>query len=599
MEASEHLQTLIRLLPHKPGVYQYFDADGNLLYVGKAKSLKNRVSSYFSKQKYENGKTLLLVRKIADLKTIVVETEMDALLLENSLIKKFKPRYNINLKDDKSYPSIVIKNEPFPRIFPTRQIIRDGSEYFGPYSSVKTMHAVLDLVKKLYPIRTCSLPLQPKSIEAGKFKVCLEYHLGNCLGPCEGKQTLGQYDFNVDQIRKIIRGDYGRVLRDFKSQLKEEVDALNFEKAQMLKERIEALELFQAKSTIVNPSIDQVDVFSIVSDASAGFVNYLRISNGTIVQGYTMELRKRMEESDQELLEFAVVEIRARFASTSDEVFVPIELDIEIPGVKFHIPQKGDKKKLLELSHRNAVQAMLDAHKQQEFTDPERHTNRILSTIQSDLHLNDLPVHMECFDNSNIQGTHPVSACVVFKNGKPSKSDYRKFNIRGVEGPNDFDTMKEVLTRRYSRVMEEGQPLPQLIVIDGGKGQLSAAVETLNALGLRGKVAVIGIAKRLEEIYFPGDSLPVYLDKRSETLRIIQHMRDEAHRFGISHHRDRRSKDALRSELTEIPGVGMHTTQTLLRHFKTVGKVKEATEEQLREVINARLAGIVWRHFHS
>lgn len=599
MEASEHLQTLIRLLPHKPGVYQYFDADGNLLYVGKAKSLKNRVSSYFSKQKYENGKTLLLVRKIADLKTIVVETEMDALLLENSLIKKFKPRYNINLKDDKSYPSIVIKNEPFPRIFPTRQIIRDGSEYFGPYSSVKTMHAVLDLVKKLYPIRTCSLPLQPKSIEAGKFKVCLEYHLGNCLGPCEGKQTLGQYDFNVDQIRKIIRGDYGRVLRDFKSQLKEEVDALNFEKAQMLKERIEALELFQAKSTIVNPSIDQVDVFSIVSDASAGFVNYLRISNGTIVQGYTMELRKRMEESDQELLEFAVVEIRARFASTSDEVFVPIELDIEIPGVKFHIPQKGDKKKLLELSHRNAVQAMLDAHKQQEFTDPERHTNRILSTIQSDLHLNDLPVHMECFDNSNIQGTHPVSACVVFKNGKPSKSDYRKFNIRGVEGPNDFDTMKEVLTRRYSRVMEEGQPLPQLIVIDGGKGQLSAAVETLNALGLRGKVAVIGIAKRLEEIYFPGDSLPVYLDKRSETLRIIQHMRDEAHRFGISHHRDRRSKNALRSELTEIPGVGMHTTQTLLRHFKTVGKVKEATEEQLREVINARLAGIVWRHFHS
>ncbi|MFN8699730.1 MAG: excinuclease ABC subunit UvrC [Flavobacteriales bacterium] len=598
MEASEHLQTLIRLLPHKPGVYQYFDADGNLLYVGKAKSLKNRVSSYFSKQKYENGKTLLLVRKIADLKTIVVETEMDALLLENSLIKKFKPRYNINLKDDKSYPSIVIKNEPFPRIFPTRQIIRDGSEYFGPYSSVKTMHAVLDLVKKLYPIRTCSLPLQPKSIEAGKFKVCLEYHLGNCLGPCEGKQTLGQYDFNVDQIRKIIRGDYGRVLRDFKSQLKEEVDALNFEKAQMLKERIEALELFQAKSTIVNPSIDQVDVFSIVSDASAGFVNYLRISNGTIVQGYTMELRKRMEESDQELLEFAVVEIRARFASTSDEVFVPIELDIEIPGVKFHIPQKGDKKKLLELSHRNAVQAMLDAHKQQEFTDPERHTNRILSTIQSDLHLNDLPVHMECFDNSNIQGTHPVSACVVFKNGKPSKSDYRKFNIRGVEGPNDFDTMKEVLTRRYSRVMEEGQPLPQLIVIDGGKGQLSAAVETLNALGLRGKVAVIGIAKRLEEIYFPGDSLPVYLDKRSETLRIIQHMRDEAHRFGISHHRDRRSKDALRSELTEIPGVGMHTTQTLLRHFKTVGKVKEASEAQLGEVINARLAGIVWKHFH-
>jgi excinuclease ABC subunit C len=599
VEASDHLQSIIRMLPHKPGVYQYYDAEGNLLYVGKAKSLRNRVGSYFSKQKYESGKTLLLVRKIADIKTIVVETEMDALLLENSLIKKYKPRYNINLKDDKTYPSIVIKKEPFPRIFPTRQIIRDGSEYHGPYSSVKTMHAVLDLVKKLYPIRTCSLPLQPASIAAGKFKVCLEYHLGNCLGPCEGKQTKKAYDDHVDQIRRIIRGDYGDVLREFRSQLREAAEALRFEEAHMLKEKIENLEQFQARSTIVNPSIDRVDVFTIVSDSSSGFVNYLRIHNGTIVQGYTMELRKRMDESDQELLAFAVVELRGRFESDSTEVFVPFEPEITLPGVRFHVPQKGDKKKLLELSHRNAVQALLDAQKQAEFTDPERHTRRILETIQRDLHLLDLPAHMECFDNSNIQGTHPVSACVVFRNGKPSKADYRKFNIRGVEGPNDFDTMKEVITRRYTRMVEEGQTLPQLVIVDGGKGQLSAAVEALEGLGLRGKMAVIGIAKRLEEIYFPGDSLPLYLDKRSETLRIIQHMRDEAHRFGISHHRDRRSKDALRSELTDIPGVGMQTTQTLIRHFRTIGKVKEASLSELGEVIPKRLAAIVYRHFHG
>lgn len=599
MEASEHLQSIIRNLPHKPGVYQYFDAAGALIYVGKAKSLKNRVSSYFNKQKYESGKTQLLVRKIADIRTIVVDTEMDALLLENSLIKKFKPRYNINLKDDKTYPSIVIRNEPFPRIFPTRQIIRDGSEYHGPYTSVKTMHAVLDLVRKLYPIRSCSLPMNENSIAAGKFKVCLEYHLGNCLGPCEGKQTLAEYDGNVDQIRRIVKGDYADILREFRAQMKNAAAGMRFEEAQVLKEKIETLEQFQAKSTIVNPSIDQVDVFSIASDATAGFVNYLRISNGTIVQGYTMELRKKMDESDADLLEFAIVEIRERFASTSKDIYVPMEPAIEWPGVRFHVPQKGDKKKILDLSRRNAVHAMLDAQKQQEFVDPERHVKRIMDTIRTDLHLLEDPVHMECFDNSNIQGTHPVSACVVFRNGKPCKSDYRKFNIRGVEGPNDFDTMKEVLIRRYTRMMEEGHSLPQLIVVDGGKGQLSAAVEALDQLGLRGKVAIIGIAKRLEEIYFPEDSLPMYLDKRSETLRIIQHMRDEAHRFGISHHRDRRSKDALRSELTDIPGVGMHTAQTLIRHFKTVGKVKEASLTELEKAVNKKIAAVIWNYFQK
>jgi len=598
VEASAHLQSIIRLLPHKPGIYQYYDKDNILIYVGKAKSLKNRVSSYFSKQKYESGKTLILVKKIADIKTIEVETEMDALLLENSLIKKYKPRYNINLKDDKTYPSIVIKKEAFPRIFPTRQVIRDGSEYHGPYTSVKTMHSMLELMKKLYPIRTCSLPLTPPSIAAGKFKICLEYHLGNCLGPCEGRQSLENYDHNVDQIRRILRGDFAETLREFKMELKRCVDQLKFEEAQKFKEKIETLELFQARSTIVNSSIHNVDVFTIVSDSSAGFVNYLRMNNGVIVQGYGMELRKRMEESDEELLQFAIIEIRERFQSSSTEIYVPFEVEMDIPGVKFNVPKIGDKKRLLDLSQRNAMSNMLDAQKQQEFVDPERHTNRILETIKSDLRLQDLPVHMECFDNSNIQGTHPVSACVVFRNAKPCKADYRKFNVRGVEGPNDFDTMKEVIERRYTRLLEEGQPLPQLIIVDGGKGQLSAAVETLEKLGLRGKVAIIGIAKRLEEIYFPGDTLPLYLDKRSESLKIIQQMRDEAHRFGISHHRDRRSKDALRSELTDIPGVGFRTTQALIFHFKTVGKVKDAPLEELEKVINKRLAQKVWTYFH-
>ena len=596
MEPREHIQSILKVLPTKPGVYQYFDQEGQIIYVGKAKSLKNRVSSYFVK-KHDSSKTTALVRKIADIKYIVVESEMDALLLEISLIKKHKPRYNIMWKDDKSYPSIVIKREPFPRIFATRQVIKDGSEYHGPYASAKVMHTVLELVRKLYPIRSCSLPLSKQNIEAGKFKICLEYHLGNCLGPCEGKQSLQSYDHNVENIRKIIKGNFSEAIRELKIMMNDSAVHYRFEEAHILKEKIETLENFQARSTIVNPTIHDVDVFTIASDSQAAYVNFMKINNGVIVQGYTAEVKKRMEETDKEVLEVAIIEIRDRLQSNSREICVPIEVDIQLPNTIVSIPQRGDKKKLLDLSQRNSTHYMLDMQKQQEIVDPERHTNRILDRMKQDLHLKDLPIHIECFDNSNIQGTNPVSACVVFKNAKPSKADYRKFNVKTVEGPNDFDTMKEAVHRRYSRLLEEGEPLPQLIIIDGGKGQLGAALESLGLLGLRGKIAVIGIAKRLEEIYFPGDSLPIYLDKRSESLKLIQQLRDEAHRFGLSHHRDRRSKEALRSELTEIPGVGFRTTQQLLFHFKTVRAVKDATIGELEEVVNKKMARLVFDYF--
>ncbi|MFN5620592.1 MAG: excinuclease ABC subunit UvrC, partial [Flavobacteriales bacterium] len=445
MPAPEHIEHLVRLLPSQPGVYQYYDEKGDLLYVGKAKNLKNRVSSYFNKNQYENGKTMVLVRKIADIKTIVVETELDALLLENSLIKKYKPRYNIMLKDDKTYSSIVIKKEDFPRVFPTRQVIRNGSEYFGPYPSGRTMHAVLDLIKKLYPLRTCNLALTPANIKAGKFKVCLEYHLGTCKGPCEGKQAMDDYDRGVEAIRKILKGNYADLVRDLKQLMQEFAARYEFELAQEVKEKMEVLEGFQAKSTIVHPSIHDVDVFSIASDPQAGYVNFMKVSNGVIVQSYTTEIKKRMDESDAELLEFAIIDIREKFQSQSKTIFLPFSLELEWPGVELHVPQRGDKRKLVELSERNSTHYMLDAQKQAEMVDPERHVNRVLETMQKDLHLKEMPRHIECFDNSNIQGTNPVSACVVFKNAKPSKADYRIFHPKTVEGPNDFDTMKEVV----------------------------------------------------------------------------------------------------------------------------------------------------------
>lgn len=599
MKTNAHIENILKTLPDKPGVYQYYDEQGLLLYIGKAKVLKNRVSSYFSKIKFENAKTFQLVKRIADIKFIIVATESDALLLENSLIKKFKPKYNIALKDDRTYPSIVIKNEKFPRVFATRKILKDGSTYLGPFTSVKAMHQVLELAKTLYPIRTCNLPLSQENIEKGKFRVCLEYHIGNCLGPCDARQSELEYDQHIFQIKRIIRGYYGDVLRDLKQDMLQKATALEFEAAQKVKEKIDALESFQTKNTIVHPSISHIDVFTMVSDDNSSFVNYLQIMNGTIAIGYNMELKKRMDETDEEVLTFAVTHIREKFKSKSFEVLVPFDIDWPWEKVKLTVPLRGDKKKLLELSERNAKQSLLQSHKQIELTDPARHTERILSTLQKDLHLKDLPRHIECFDNSNIQGTNPVSACVVFKEAKSSKKDYRIFNVKTVQGPDDFATMREAIFRRYHRVMEENEPMPQLIIIDGGKGQLSAAMESLATLNLVGKVAVIGIAKKLEEIYFPGDSDPLYLDKRSESLKLIQQLRDEAHRFGLSKHRNRRSKEALQTELTQIPGLGIKSAQKLLIQFGSVDNIKAQSVESLTSCVSAPVAKKIHGYFHA
>jgi excinuclease ABC subunit C len=594
---SEHIRTILKTLPHQPGVYQYFDEGGTIIYVGKAKNLKNRVSSYFNKTKHESGKTHLLVRKVVDIKTIVVDSEHDALFLENSLIKKHQPKYNVLLKDDKTYPWICIKNERFPRVFSTRKLIRDGSQYFGPYSSVRMMNTLLELVRQLYPLRTCNYNLSEENIASEKFKVCLEYHIGNCLGPCAGHQTVVDYDPNIKAIKEILKGNVHSVIKHLKGLMQGYAAALKFEDAQLAKERVELLEHFQASSTVVSPSIHNVDVMTIVSDKEAGYINYLKVINGAIIQGHTIELKKRLDEDDAALLELGIAELLQRFKSTAKEILVPFVPELEWEEIKFHVPQRGDKRKLLELSERNAMHVMREKHKQEKFTDPDRHTNRILETIQKDLRLSELPVHIECFDNSNIQGTNPVSACVVFKDAKPSKKDYRHFNIKTVVGPDDFASMEEAVFRRYRRLLEEEQPLPQLIVIDGGKGQLSSSVTALERLGLRGKIAIVGIAKRLEEIYFPGDSIPIYIDKRSESLKVIQHLRNEAHRFGITHHRNRRSKGALQSQLTEIPGVGEKTMQKLMTHFRSVKRMSEATEEQLAAVVNKKQTAAILAHF--
>lgn len=597
MKTTAHIEQILKTLPDKPGVYQYYDELGNLLYIGKAKVLKNRVSSYFGKIKFDSAKTFQLVKRIADIKYIVVATESDALLLENSLIKQYKPKYNIALKDDRTYPSIVIKNERFPRVFPTRKIIKDGSLYLGPFTSVKAMHQVLDLAKTLYPVRTCTLPLTPENIEKGKFRVCLEYHIGNCKGPCDAKQSEEEYNQHIQNIKRIVKGYYGDVLRELKQEMKIQAQALNFEEAHKIKEKIDALETFQAKNTIVHPSISNIDVFSIVSDEQNAFVNYLQIMNGSISIGYNLELKKRMDETDEDILQFAVIEIREKFQSKAKEILTPLAIDWPWEDSKIIVPQRGDKKKLLDLSERNAKQSLILSHKQIELTDPERHTERILATLQKDLHMQELPRHIECFDNSNIQGTNPVSACVVFKNAKSSKKDYRIFNVKTVQGPDDFATMREAIYRRYHRVLEENEPLPQLLIIDGGKGQLSAALESLTLLGLNGKLAVIGIAKKLEEIYFPGDSDPLYLDKRSESLKLIQQLRDEAHRFGLSKHRNRRSKEAIQTELTQIPGLGIQSAQKLLRQFGSVENIKQQSVESLTSAVSKPIAAKVYQYF--
>lgn len=594
---TEALALQLKTLPTNPGVYQYYDKDGKILYVGKAKNLKKRVSSYFTKN-HEYGKTKVLVKKIASIKHIVVATETDALLLENNLIKKHQPRYNVLLKDDKSYPWICIKNERFPRVFQTRRMIKDGSEYFGPYTSVKTVRTLLDLIKGLYPLRTCNYDLSQEKINAGKYKVCLEYHLGNCKGPCEGYQTIQSYDEEIKAIREILKGNFKDSLQQFKLQMKEHAIAMEFEDAQKVKEKIEILENYQAKSTIVNPKINNVDVFSIVSDESFGYINYLQLSLGSIVRSHTMEIKKKLDETDKELLELAITEIHQRFKTNSKELYVPFEVEL---GEKFKItvPKLGDKKHILDLSLRNAKYHRMERFKQIKLTDPDKHVNRIMMQMQKDLRLSEEPRHIECFDNSNIQGTHPVAACVVFKNGKPSKKEYRHFNIKTVVGPDDFASMEEVVYRRYKRLVEEKQPLPQLIVIDGGKGQLSSALKSLDALNLRGKIAIIGIAKRLEEIYYPGDSIPLYLDKKSESLKIIQHLRNEAHRFGITFHRNKRSNTALNSELETIAGIGEKTIVELLKKFKSVKRIATASREEIAAIIGDSRAKKIYDNFHK
>lgn len=586
----------IDTLPDNPGVYQYYDKDGKILYVGKAKNLKKRVSSYFHKN-HEYGKTRVLVKKIAEIRHIVVPTETDALLLENNLIKKYQPRYNVMLKDDKSYPWLCIKNERFPRVFSTRNVVKDGSEYFGPYTSMKTVRTLLELIKGLYPLRTCNYDLSKEKIDAGKYKVCLEYHLGNCKGPCEGLQPITEYDEQIRAIREIIKGNFKDSLHQFKARMKALAEDMQFEEAQKIKDKIEVLENYQAKSTVVNPKISNVDVFSIVSDESYGYVNFLQVSYGAIIRSHTVEMKKKLDETDAELLELAIAEMRSRFHSQSKEMLVPFEVEVG-DIAKITIPKLGDKKKLLELSERNAKFYRMERFKQVKVTDPDRHVTRIMAQMKKDLRLHEEPRHIECFDNSNIQGTNPVAACVVFKDGKPSKKDYRHFNIKTVEGPNDFASMEEVVFRRYKRLLDEGEPLPQLIIIDGGKGQLSSALKSLDVLGLRGTIAIVGIAKRLEEIYYPGDSIPLYLDKKSESLKVIQHLRNEAHRFGITFHRNKRSNAAIQSELEGITGVGDKTTEDLLKQFKSVKRIKEATLEELISVVGASRAKKVYEHFH-
>ncbi|MFT6324411.1 MAG: excinuclease ABC subunit C [Halieaceae bacterium] len=599
METPDHIKEIVRHLPKKPGVYRFYDKDRKILYVGKAKYLKNRVSSYFNKIKYENHKTKILVRKIDHIEYIVVETEYEALLLENSLIKKHQPHYNVALRDDKTYPWICIKKEPFPRVFSTRNVIKDGSEYYGPYASVKMMHTVLGIIGKLYKLRTCSYNLSQTNIANKKYRLCLEYHIGNCLGGCENKQSEPAYNQSINEIRHILKGNLGDLTRDLKHTMSEFAENLEFEKAQELKERIGLLENYQAKSTVVNYKIHDVDVFSIVSDSYAGYVNFLKINSGAVVQLHTLEIRKKLEETDEELMAIGIAEIRQKFDSESKELYLSIPIDIPINNVKVTIPKIGDKKKLIDMSTRNAKYFMMDRYKAMEKIDPDAHSKRIMAQVQKDIRLTELPVHMECFDNSNIQGEYPVAACVVFKNGKPSKKDYRHFNIKTVVGPDDYASMEEVVYRRYSRLIKEGESLPQLVVIDGGKGQLHSAVNSLERLGLMGKIAVIGIAKRLEEIYFPGDSIPIYLDKRSESLKVIQFLRNEAHRFGITHHRNQRGKSIVKSELHEIKGIGPKNAQELLTHIGSVKRVKEATKDELTAIIGESKAQIVWQHFQS
>lgn len=598
MKTSEHIETLLKTIPEKPGVYRYFDAEQNILYVGKAKNLRKRVASYFTKA-HDNSRLRLLVSKIADIKTLVVETEYDALLLENNLIKEHQPRYNVSLKDDKTYPWICLKKEPYPRIFYTRKKIRDGSEYFGPYASVTSVKTLLTFIRENFPLRTCTLDLSEKHISAKKYRACLDYHIGTCKAPCIALQTEEEYNNNIRQIKNIIRGNVSSVIRELKHKMNGLAESMAFEKAQEVKEKIDALEKFQAKSMVVSNTITDIDVVGMVKEDDTYFITYFRVVNGAIISSHSVEAKRKLDETDSDVLLYALYDMRTEAQSTSKEIVTSFYPDSEFPDARFFVPKAGDKKMLLDLCVRNADQHRIDKHRQLAVTDPEEHTRRILQQMKKDLRMSEEPVRIDCFDNSNIQGHHPVSAMTVFINAKPAKKEYRHFNVKTVEGPDDFATMEEVIYRRYSRVLEEGSGMPQLIVVDGGKGQLSAACNSLQKLGLFGKVSIIGIAKRLEEIYYPGDPIPLYLDKKSETLRIIQHIRDEAHRFGITHHRKRRSKSTISTELSKIKGIGEVTARKLLSVFRSVKKIKETPLEELEKVAGKASARLVYDYFNT
>lgn len=593
---SEEFKPFRETLPSEPGIYKYLNQAGEIIYIGKAKDLKKRVSSYFFKNDHSN-RIQRMIHFIQQIEFVIVDTEQDAFLLENSLIKKYQPRYNVMLKDDKTYPFICIKKEPFPRVFFTRKVIKDGSEYLGPYTSVFNARIVLDLMKEIFPLRTCTLPLSQKNIEAGKFKVCLEYHIKNCLGPCQALQTEAEYDEQIQQIRNILKSNFGSVKYYLKKKMAEYAEQMQFEKAEEFRQKLEILSGFENKSTIVNPKLTDIDVYGYTENETAAFINYLKIVNGTVVKTRALELKKILEETKEELLLRAITEHSLSEEQPAAEIIVPFDMEFPFPNIKLTIPQLGDKKRLLDLAVKNALYMRQERVKQNMTPEEKKPGFRVMRTLKEDLNLKDLPRHIECFDNSNIQGTNPVSACVVFRDAKPAKKDYRHFNIKTVEGPDDFASMREVITRRYKRMVEENQELPQLIIVDGGKGQLSSAVEALKELNLYGQIPIVGIAKRLEEIYFPEDSLPLYINKKSESLKLIQLMRDEAHRFGITHHRQRRSNNSLNSALLEIKGIGEKTFELLLKKYKSVKKLKSVPFEELKQEVGESKAKIIIDYF--
>ena len=596
MSISDKITSILKTIPTDPGVYRYYDDKGEIIYVGKAKNLKRRVSSYFNKQ--QSGKVKVLVSRIADIKFIVVDNEMEALLLENNMIKQYKPRYNIMLKDDKTYPWICVKNERFPRVFLTRKKVNDGSIYFGPYPSVTVAKTFLEMLRKLYPIRNCKLILKEENINNGHYRPCLEYHIGNCKAPCDGSMSEEEYREMILNVKKVIKGNIQEVLRDMKAQMMDHASRLEFEQAQVIKDKYDLLENYHAKSVVCSNTIFDIEVFSYEDAGNSFYVNYMKIVEGAIIQSHSFEIKRKLDETPEELLSMAIVEVRQMMESNHiKEIIIPIDLDIKLDGVRFTVPQRGEKLDILELSQRNAKQYRLDTEKLRTLVDPERHTKRILNQMKDDLRLPELPEVIECFDNSNFQGDYAVAAMVQFINAKPNKSGYRHFNIKTVEGPNDFASMEEIVYRRYKRLLDEGQRLPDLIVVDGGKGQLSSAVKILQQLGLYGKISIIGIAEKLEEIYFPGDSIPLYIDKRSETLKVIQHIRDEAHRFGITHHRKKFEKGFIHSELNDIKGIGKQTAEKLMLELKSVKNIKDADLETLEKIVGKAKAKIVWEYF--